>query len=216
MLVLSRRENERIDFPSLGISVEVIKLTRSRATLGIAAPNEVRVVRHELLEDAMVDDSQFQSRLESDPENLQRQLPSTVLKQIDLATQRLHAAQAELDAGDGESATRMLATTLAELKTLRELLPGPSNPELISDPQPDLPEDWTVAGNIAESPADYTRGVPETCDSSTDDALLIVLRDHADDSRHIPSVSRDHARTITSEFRSAIAPMFVARSCGVN
>ncbi|MBB3209245.1 hypothetical protein FHS27_005083, partial [Rhodopirellula rubra] len=38
MLVLSRGQNDRIVFPSLGISVEVLKINGSRASLGVVAP----------------------------------------------------------------------------------------------------------------------------------------------------------------------------------
>lgn len=51
MLVLSRGENDRIVFPSLGISVEVLRVSGSRTSLGIDAPKSIRVVRHELLEE---------------------------------------------------------------------------------------------------------------------------------------------------------------------
>lgn len=51
MLVLSRGPNDRIVFPSLGISVEVLKINGSRAALGIDAPKDIRVIRHELLDE---------------------------------------------------------------------------------------------------------------------------------------------------------------------
>ncbi len=50
MLVLSRRENEKVLFPSLGISVEVIKTHSRKVQLGIDAPREIRVIREELSE----------------------------------------------------------------------------------------------------------------------------------------------------------------------
>ena len=48
MLVLSRRKNEEILFPELGITVEVIQLKGSTVRLGIKAPQEVLVLRGEL------------------------------------------------------------------------------------------------------------------------------------------------------------------------
>ena len=44
MLVLSRRANERIVFPSLDIAVHILKLTGSGARVGIEAPAEVTVL----------------------------------------------------------------------------------------------------------------------------------------------------------------------------
>jgi carbon storage regulator CsrA len=47
VLVLSRRESEKILFPSLGISVEVLKIQGGRARVGINAPADIPVLRHE-------------------------------------------------------------------------------------------------------------------------------------------------------------------------
>lgn len=48
MLVLSRRPEETIVFPELGITVEVIRTKGNTVRLGIKAPEEVRILRGEL------------------------------------------------------------------------------------------------------------------------------------------------------------------------
>ena len=48
MLVLSRRENEEILFPELGITVKVIKTKGNQVRLGISAPESIKVLRGEL------------------------------------------------------------------------------------------------------------------------------------------------------------------------
>ena len=48
MLVLSRRESEKILFPTLGISVEVLRIRGNKARLGIDAPADIPVLRHEI------------------------------------------------------------------------------------------------------------------------------------------------------------------------
>jgi carbon storage regulator CsrA len=48
MLVLSRRPNEKIVFPSLGITIQVAEIKKGRVRLGIEAPPEVKVLRDEL------------------------------------------------------------------------------------------------------------------------------------------------------------------------
>lgn len=48
MLVLSRREDDRVLFPGLGISVHILKVSGNKIRLGIDAPADVRVLRHEL------------------------------------------------------------------------------------------------------------------------------------------------------------------------
>jgi len=48
MLVLSRGQNEKIVFPRLGVSVEVLKIARNKVRIGVNAPAEVSVLRDEL------------------------------------------------------------------------------------------------------------------------------------------------------------------------
>ncbi len=50
MLILTRREKERIVFPEVDISLEVVSLSRNRAKIGIAAPDGIRVLREEIAE----------------------------------------------------------------------------------------------------------------------------------------------------------------------
>ena len=48
MLVLSRREAEKVLFPNLGITIEITRVQGSTVRLGIDAPKEIRVIRGEL------------------------------------------------------------------------------------------------------------------------------------------------------------------------
>jgi len=50
MLVLSRREREKVLFPTLGISVEVLRVRGKTTRLGIDAPSDIPVLRHEIAE----------------------------------------------------------------------------------------------------------------------------------------------------------------------
>ena len=49
MLVLTRRVNEKVVLPSLGVTVLVLSASRGAVRLGIEAPAEVKVFREELL-----------------------------------------------------------------------------------------------------------------------------------------------------------------------
>ncbi len=52
MLVLSRKQNETIVLPDLGITIRVIGVTGGRVRLGVEGPREVSVVRREILNQA--------------------------------------------------------------------------------------------------------------------------------------------------------------------
>jgi carbon storage regulator len=49
MLVLSRRVNETVVFPGLGITVRVVRIKGGAVRLGIETPRGVAVLREELL-----------------------------------------------------------------------------------------------------------------------------------------------------------------------
>lgn len=51
MLVLSRKRDEALVFPALGIEVRVLEIRWDRVRIGIEAPANVRVLRDELIED---------------------------------------------------------------------------------------------------------------------------------------------------------------------
>ncbi len=51
MLVLSRRCEESILFPELGIRIQVLQCSKSKVRLGVQAPRNVTVLRSELVAD---------------------------------------------------------------------------------------------------------------------------------------------------------------------
>ncbi len=50
MLVLSRSQDDKILFPALGISVHVLRVDGGKVRVGVDAPPEVKILRHELQE----------------------------------------------------------------------------------------------------------------------------------------------------------------------
>jgi carbon storage regulator len=53
MLVLSRKKTEVVAFPTLGITVEVVRISGGQVRLGIQAPSEIPVCRQEVAERRM-------------------------------------------------------------------------------------------------------------------------------------------------------------------
>ena len=51
MLVLSRKLNESIVLPGLGVTVRVVGISGGRVRIGVEAPRSVQVARGELCED---------------------------------------------------------------------------------------------------------------------------------------------------------------------
>ena len=56
MLVLSRKENEKVVFPNLGIAVQILRVAGGKARLGVEAPHDVSVVRHEIASEEQLAD----------------------------------------------------------------------------------------------------------------------------------------------------------------
>ena len=91
MLVLSRRENEEIVFPSLDITVSVTHCTNKSVRLGVKAPRHIRIVRGELELLAQTAAERYATKSEKQRcvENIQHQIDA-----IKLAVQ---LAQTQLD-----------------------------------------------------------------------------------------------------------------------
>src|SRR5437763_14252958 len=61
MLVLSRKENEKILFPHLGIALQILRVGGGKVRLGVEAPSDVAVVRYEIADEEQL--NEFAERL---------------------------------------------------------------------------------------------------------------------------------------------------------
>jgi carbon storage regulator CsrA len=109
MLVLSRREGQRILFPHLDITVQVLPGKGSTIRLGIQAPSHVRVLREELAAQGIPgplspeDDAQKRHHLRN---------------RLNLLAMALHVAEKQLKAGlaaDAQATLREAQVVLEEL-----------------------------------------------------------------------------------------------------
>ena len=114
MLVLSRGPTDKIVFPNLDITVEILRIAGNKVRVGIDAPKDIRVLRHELVdEQSGTDVSTKTSHLSHEFRN-----------RLNTANLALHLLQRQLDAGLAEEAETTLQKALHELDTLNETIGG--------------------------------------------------------------------------------------------
>lgn len=175
MLVLSRGPSEKIVFPNLGITLEVLRVKGNRVQVGIDAPPHVPVMRHELVGTGNCPAP-----------------PATDSQQLSLSHRqrnRLHTAQLalcvlqrQLQDGLSPDAAEMLQTALREFDAL--------DAELFAEKgEPPLPEPGTgrrallVEDNVNECEllSAYLRMSGYSVDAADDGLKALVYL-----SRHCP------------------------------
>ncbi|MCA9101409.1 MAG: response regulator [Pirellulales bacterium] len=120
MLVLSRGKNDKVVFPSLGISVEIVRISGSKVRLGIDAPSEVPVLRHEI---ATEWHSGFDEAGEA--EARRRELNHQIRNRLNAATLGLHLIHRKLEIGETEELEAEVFRILNELKALEDETSSP-------------------------------------------------------------------------------------------
>jgi carbon storage regulator CsrA len=115
MLVLARRRNEKIVFPHLGVTVEILNVAGNTVRIGIQAPPDIKILRQEVID--------REGECPEPPDTVGGQ-PLTLAMQSRLHTVglALQLAQRELSSGKAEQAERSLAEAVGALARLdREL-----------------------------------------------------------------------------------------------
>lgn len=121
MLVLSRREAEKVLFPALGITVEVTRVQGKTVRLGIDAPDEIRIVRGELDQFKSHPLTPFQSKT---PETIGN--PIHIQRCLDAANLAIHLAMNQLDQQRNDQAGRAMEDALMCLEELESAVVGHS------------------------------------------------------------------------------------------
>ncbi len=132
MLVLSRRANEEIVFPSLDITVSVAHCTNKSVRLGIKAPRHIRIVRGELepLAQTVVEvcSPNSQSLLSADcltAEVNEQLCEQDVRNQIDTIKLAVQLAQTQLDHQREQRCQDALTYALQAIAKLESSLTAP-------------------------------------------------------------------------------------------
>ena len=142
MLVLSRRPHEKIAFPTLGITVEIVRVDGRTVRVGIDAPRTVPVIRGEL-EDASNAEVQAKAHDEHS-----RRLDHHLRGSLNAASIALCVAQKQIEIGAADAAQQTLQEALEMLASLEEELGTPAKP---SEPCPARrPTALLVEDNINE------------------------------------------------------------------
>jgi carbon storage regulator CsrA len=120
MLVLARRPGQKIVFPGLGISIEVLQSKGAVIRLGIEAPVDIEVHRHELLEKAGSVGTSSKSPSVSDAEREHRHRLNNKLNALTLKLQLL---QQQISRGTAVQPATQLANVVGQLSDLETSFP---------------------------------------------------------------------------------------------
>jgi carbon storage regulator CsrA len=112
MLVLSRRPQQKVLFPNLGVSVEILSVQGQLVKVGVEAPRDVPIWRDEIAPTAGVQEKSPEHRLRN---------------RLNQAGITLHLARRQLQAGQQVAADTTLLQALSALEALdREWLAPPA------------------------------------------------------------------------------------------
>ncbi len=120
MLVLSRRQNDKIVFPHLGVTVEILRISGRAVRIGVRAPADVSVLRHEVAER-----EGLTSPTVAHPPKAKK-LRHRLRNRLNTANLALHLLQRQLDLGLGDDAEKTLQRALDEFRTIDQEIEGES------------------------------------------------------------------------------------------
>jgi carbon storage regulator CsrA len=149
MLVLSRRPDEKIVFPNLGITVQILRVSGKSVSVGIEAPREVRILRDELPDRP--------SEAPTDDEQQLRELRHALRNRLNAANLALHLVRRQLQLGRSKDAEATIDKALQELSKLDQdvgQIGGAAAPSNATRPRALLVED---DANESELLAGYLR-----------------------------------------------------------
>lgn len=124
MLVLTRRENEKIVFPAIDTSIEILEVKAGRVRLGIAAPPELQVLREEVMKADNGKLASLEKSRQAFAVSMLRKTKHKIANQMNAATVGLALAQRQLQAGMIDGVEETLKRIGAGIHTLEEQMQG--------------------------------------------------------------------------------------------
>jgi carbon storage regulator CsrA len=189
MLVLSRGRNDKVVFPTLGISVEILRVAGNKVRLGIDAPQEIPVHRHELaerIEAGRGDDAQTLKFPAAQP-SAQSRLDHAMRNRLNTAALGLHLLHKKLENGDLTDSESTIFKIFNELKAIETALESPTSakPEKQPEKQPEAHRRALIVeddDNFRELLAEYLRASGFEVETASDGLQAMVrLTKHAPD-----------------------------------
>lgn len=124
MLVLSRKENQRVLFPNLGITCEIVKIAGNAVRVGIDAPGDVRILREEIADDQAMQEAEQARHRRHELKN-----------RLNTASLALHLAQKQMNRGLSDQSQQTLERALHEFSELDRLVADESTEAKTSQPE---------------------------------------------------------------------------------
>jgi len=110
MLILSRKEQEKLTFPNLGIKVHVLRVSGRVVRLGIDAPKDIRVLREEI--ENITPDNEVKEM------GMSREERHAFRNRLNAATLGLQVLQRRVEAGQTDQLEPIIARILENLTEL--------------------------------------------------------------------------------------------------
>src|SRR5262245_62746570 len=116
MLVLSRGRNDKVVFPTLGISVEILRVAGNKVRLGIDAPHEIPVHRHEVSERMAANGESESIKFPTPVDALAAKLNHATRNRLNAAALGLHLLHQKIEMNDLSDAESTIFKIFNELK----------------------------------------------------------------------------------------------------
>jgi carbon storage regulator CsrA len=138
MLVLSRGRNDKVVFPMLGISVEILRVAGNKVRLGIDAPHEIPVHRHEVSERMEANGEIATVKFPASGKSAAAKLTHDMRNRLNAAALGLHLLHRNVETGDLSDAEATIFKIFNELKAIENELeqPAPSKPSSLTGGHP--------------------------------------------------------------------------------